>query len=147
MTLPCSYKYIKSKSRSFLYLIILLFNFKLISANEINILTKEIMPMIRKNRSSRPWAASSHCIFATVIAIFSRWSALYDRYIMTIALVQLLPFLFRIHRSALCTLSCFTIIFLNTVASSFINSWWAQICFSFLFFFIYRYIHILKAPR
>jgi hypothetical protein len=54
MTLPCAYKYIKYKSKSFLYLIILLFNFKLISTNEINILIKEIMPMIRKNRSSRP---------------------------------------------------------------------------------------------
>jgi hypothetical protein len=46
--------YIKPISRYFLYITIPLFNFQLISATEINILTKEIMPMIRKNRSSRP---------------------------------------------------------------------------------------------
>jgi hypothetical protein len=43
--------YIKPKSRYILYLTILVFNFKLVSTSEINIHTKEIMPMIRKKIS------------------------------------------------------------------------------------------------
>jgi hypothetical protein len=56
ITIPCTYEYIKPKYRSFLYFTILVFYFKLISANEIYIHTKEIVPMI-----------GCHCILTAVM--------------------------------------------------------------------------------